>query len=204
ALALLGSFVARPDARGIFFLLLFFKLGDALAAGMVTRWFVKQGLSTTDVALSRGLVGGLAAVAGSFGAGVVMTSLGRRTGLAACAALQSLAIAMYLVLAVAAPTATASPWFPLPVYHAASIVEHLAGGAATAAIFGRMMDLAREDARATDYTAMSCALVAVQGMGLVASGFITKGLGLTGLFAVATVAGLAAPFAAARFKNGAT
>jgi hypothetical protein len=64
-----------------------------------------------------------------------------------------------------------------------------------------MMDLCRDEARATDYTAMSCALVAVQGVGLVASGFVTKGFGLMGLFAVATAASMLAPIAAARWSS---
>jgi hypothetical protein len=44
----------------------------------------------------------------------------------------------------------------------------------------------------------ACLLVLVTGVGLVGSGFITGQIGLGGLFAVAAVVGVAAPFGAAR------
>lgn len=77
---------------------------------------------------------------------------------------------------------------PMLVYHAASATEHLAGGLATALLFTRMMDVCRDDARATDFTLQSCLLVAITGLGLVGSGFVTGALGLRGLFIVATIA----------------
>ncbi|MBL9022155.1 MAG: MFS transporter [Myxococcales bacterium] len=193
AWSMLTSFAKREDFRAILLLLVSFKLGDALAAGMVTRWFVKQGLSTAEIALTRGLVGGVAAVGGAIAGAALATRLGRRRALVVCAALQSAAILLYAVLAlgVKAP-------LPLGAYHAASVVEHAFGGAATAALFGRMMDLCRDESRATDYTVQACLLVLVTGVGLVASGFITGQIGLGGLFAIAAVVGLAAPFGAAR------
>ncbi len=193
AISMLGSFAKRHDFRDIVILLVGFKLGDALAAGMVTRWFVKQGLSMGDIAVTRGLVGGAAAVAGALVGAAIAERLGRGRALVLFAALQTAAIAMYAALATIATGPLPITWF-----HVASVVEHACGGAATAVLFARMMDLARDDSRATDYTVQACLLVLVTGAGLVGSGFIAGRVGLPGLFVVATAVGLFAPIVAAR------
>lgn len=190
---MLGGFAKRGDFRDILALLVFFKLGDALAAGMVTRWFVKQGLSTAEIALTRGFVGGVAAVVGAIAGAAVSSRIGRKRALVIFAALQTAAIFMYAALAFAAR----SP-MRIGAYHAASVIEHVFGGAATTALFARMMDLCRDEARATDYTVQACLLVLVTGVGLVGSGFIAGRIDLAGLFTVAALLGLLAPFGAAR------
>lgn len=191
SLSLLTGFFRRPNVWRTIGMLFCFKLGDALAAGMVTRWFVKSGLSTADIATSRALVGGLCAIAGSIAGGWAAQALGRRRALIGLGALQAAAIALYWVLATLRPIG-GEPW-PLSVFYVASVVEHLLGGAATAALFTKMMDDCRDGARATDFTLQSCVLVGVTGLGLVGSGLVTKLVGLTGLFAVASLLGALAP-----------
>lgn len=187
--ALLRSFATRPDARSILGLLVAYKLGDALAAGMTTRFLVKQGLGTADIALSRGLVGGLASAAGALGVGLLLRSWPRARALVVSASLQAAAVLAYLALSVACPVGSDLPMLPLELYYAASIVEHLFGGAATAALFTRMMDACRPEARATDFTVQASILVGVTGLGLAASGFVVGALGHTAHFALS--AGLA-------------
>jgi MFS transporter, PAT family, beta-lactamase induction signal transducer AmpG len=182
--ALLRSFATRPDARAIVVLLVAYKLGDALAAGMTTRFLVKQGLDTSDIALSRGLVGGLASVAGALGIGLLLRSWPRRRALVMSATLQALAVLVYLAISLARPVGSESRMLPLEVYYAASIVEHLFGGAATAALFTRMMDACRPDARATDFTVQASILVGVTGLGLALSGFVVGAVGHTAHFAL--------------------
>jgi len=191
--ALLSTFFRRADAWRIVAMLVCFKLGDALCAGMVTRWFVKQGLSTADVATTRGLAGGAAAIAGALLGGYLYRALGRKPSLIVCAALQAGAIAMYVTLDAAHPILIQPQPMPIWIYYGASVVEHVFGGAATAVLFARMMDLCRDEARATDFTVQSCILVAVTGLGLLASGFVVKATTLSGLFVVATLAGIVAP-----------
>jgi MFS transporter, PAT family, beta-lactamase induction signal transducer AmpG len=193
--ATLGRFVRRSESRRLLAFLFFFKLGDALAAGMVTRWFVKQGLTTSEIAWSRGLVGGIAAICGAVFGGMIVRALSFRRALQLTAGLQAAAIASYLALALHHPIVIGVVPMDLWIYTAASVIEHLLGGAATAALFAHMMARAESETRATDFTAQACLLVLVTGIGLLASGFIVKTLGLTGLFAVATVLGLASPFA---------
>ncbi len=65
-----------------------------------------------------------------------------------------------------------------------------------------MMESCRDEARGTDFTVQACVLVAVTGLGLLASGFVTKALGLTGLFWVAATLGLFAPVAVSLLLRG--
>jgi PAT family beta-lactamase induction signal transducer AmpG len=195
--SLLASFFSRPDAKNIVGLVLFFKLGDALAAGMVTRWFVKQGLSNAEIASTRGLIGGLSAVVGALAGAALYRAMDRKRAVATSSGLQAAAIAMYLALDLAHPHGTGP--LSLAVYACASGLEHALGGAATAVLFARMMDLCRDEARATDYTVQACLLVVVTGLGIVASGFVVKLAGLRGLFAIATALGAVGPLAVHRF-----
>lgn len=191
----LGGLMRRRERRRLLGFLLLFKLGDSLAAGMVTRWFVKQGLSTAEIAWSRGLVGGVAGIAGAVLGGLVVRRVSFRSALQVTAGLQASAIALYLALAWSHPIVIGVVPMDRWVYTAASALEHVLGGAATAALFAHMMASTAPDSRATDFTAQACMLVLVTGLGLLASGFVVKALGLTGLFAVATLMGIASPFA---------
>jgi MFS transporter, PAT family, beta-lactamase induction signal transducer AmpG len=193
--AALGRLVRRRESRRLLGFLLLFKLGDSLAAGMVTRWFVKQGLSTAEIAWSRGLVGGLAGITGAVLGGLLVRRVSFRRGLQLTAGLQASAVGLYLALAWSHPIVIGVVPMDLWVYTAASVVEHVFGGAATAALFAHMMASTEPESRATDFTAQACMLVLVTGLGLLASGFVVKAVGLTGLFALATALGVASPFA---------
>lgn len=191
--------LGRPHLTRLIGVLVAFKLGDALAAGMVTRWYVKQGLSNTDVALSRGIVGGLGAIAGAVVGGWLYRRLSAARALGILAAGQTAAIAMYAVLDMLHPAGADTTPMAMRVYWTASALEHFLGGAATAGIFAWMMDTSRDASRATDYTVQACVLVGVTGLGILVSGFVTKGVGLLGLFTIATVVGLLAPIVAIRW-----
>ncbi len=195
-MTLLTSFFRSLEAKGVFFSLLCFKLGDALAGGMASRWYVKQGLTTAEIAYARGLLGGVAGVAGAALGAWAAGAIGKGRALVTFAVLQTSAIAMYVVLALAHPVGQGP--LPLGIYQAASVVEHTLGGAATGVLFAHMMDRCRDASRATDFTVQASLLVAVTGIGIVASGFIVGQVGLTGLFVVATLAGLLAPLGARR------
>lgn len=187
-------FVGRTGLRLLLFLFCF-KFGDALAAGMVTRWFVKQGLTTTDIALTRGFVGGSTAIVGALIGGLLLRSMSYARSLQLFGALQGAAIFVYLVLAIAHPQRIGITPMPMSVYITASAVEHVFGGAATAVLFAHMMASTEDDARATGFTTQACALVMITGLGILLSGLITKWLTLPGLFAVASFFALASPLA---------
>ncbi len=191
----LARFFVSSSGRRLLLFLFCFKFGDALAAGMVTRWFVKQGMSTTDIALSRGFVGGAAAIVGAVLGGLALRRVSYRNALQLFGGLQGAAILVYLVLAIAHPQRIGITPMPMSVYFGASIVEHVFGGAATAVLFAHMMNESDAESRATDFTTQACALVMITGLGLLLSGVITKFATLTGHFAVASFFALLSPLA---------
>jgi hydroxyethylthiazole kinase-like sugar kinase family protein len=77
-------------------------------------------------------------------------------------------------------------------------VEHVCGGAATAVLFTRMMDVCRDEARATDFTVQASLLVWITGLGLLTSGFVVGAIGYAGHFALAACVALLAPIAVAK------
>jgi hypothetical protein len=199
AFATIAGFFRSPGALRLVGALAVFKLGDALAAGMVTRLYVARGLSNEDIALTRGISGGVASVLGALAVGSLAKHVGLSRAAVAAATLQWIAIAMYLGVALAGAGSLGAS--PTRAFHALSAIEHLTGGAATAALFACMLGRCRDEARGTDFTLQASVLVGVSGLGVVASGFITTAVGLAGLFALATIVGLASPIAARRLAS---
>lgn len=191
----LARFFTSASGLRLILFLFCFKFGDALAAGMVTRWFVKQGLTTTDIALTRGFVGGASAILGAVLGGLALRRLSYERGLQIFGGLQGAAIFVYLVLSLVHPQKIGITPMPQHVYVLASVAEHVFGGAATAVLFAHMMSKSDADSRATDFTTQACALVMVTGLGILLSGLVTKWLTLSGLFAVASFFALASPLA---------
>lgn len=181
------SFLARPDAGKLVLLLVLYKAGDALSGGIVRPFLVDRGLSLRDIGQALGAIGSVAAVVGALIGGAALPRLGERRGLVIFAAVQAAAILAYVGVA-AGPT-------PLGAIYAACAVEHLLGGAATAALFAAMMGFCREETRATDYTVQACVVVAVQGFGGGFSGFLAARVGYSAHFGTALVLSAMAPLA---------
>jgi MFS family permease len=182
----LASFFARPGAARVLSVLAVYKLGEALAAGMMKPFFVDAGFSDSDIALVRGLVGGLAAIVGAAAAGALMNGLGRRRALVTFALAQSVAIGAYAFVAAARPGRGA--------FVVAVVVEQAAFSAATTGLFTRMMDLCRDEHRATDYTAQASVIVFVTGLSMASSGFVAKLAGWPAFFAIAALLSTAGAF----------
>ncbi len=178
-LTALASFAKRPHAGRLLLLLVLYKAGEALAAGMMKPFFVDRGFSDASIGLVRGLVGGAAAIAGALGAGALMNALGRRRALVVFAALQTAAIAAYAVIAALRP--------PTGVYVAAVILEQACFSAATTGLFTRMMDLCRDEHRATDYTVQASVIVAATGLAMSTSGVVAKHFGYVAHFSSAAL-----------------
>lgn len=188
AFAPILSFLRREDAIRIVALAALYKLGESVAAGMMKPFFVDSGFSDAEIAFSRGLVGGASAICGAVIAGITINRLGRRWSLALFGGLQVVPIGLYALVAATRPDHG--------LFTAMVVIEQAVFAAATTALFTRMMDLCRDDHRASDYTALACVVVAASGIGMAMSGFVAHRLGYVGLFVIAAVVALAAPLAA--------
>lgn len=182
----------RPGVGAWLGLLFAVKAGDAFASGMVRPFMVDIGLQLRDVGTVAGLVGSIAGLLGALLGGAVAGRIGRRPALLAFTGLQALAVAGYAGVALA-PS--------LPAIWAASTVEHLVGGMATAALFTAMMDTCRPGHEASDYTVQASAVVIATGFAASVSGYSARALGYLGHFGLAAVLCLVGVAIVARYRD---
>ncbi|MFN7143082.1 MAG: MFS transporter [Myxococcota bacterium] len=174
----LGVWWTRSDTAAWMLLLFVYKLGDALAGGMIRPMMVDAGLGMAEVGWLMGAIGSGAGLVGAMLGGWGAQVLGRRRALLAFGVLQAAAVAGY-VYAAEAPS--------LRAFQALAAAEHLFGGMATVALFTAMMDTCRGARAATDYTVQACVVVASTGLGAILSGFLAEPLGYAGHFTVSAL-----------------
>lgn len=191
----LGFF--RLKEAGLWLLLiLFFKFGDAFGTPMIRPMLSDAGLSLEQLGTLLGTVGFASGLLGALAGGWMVSVLGRQITLLGFLLLEALALMSYVGI-----SHTADP--SLLRVGVAIVLEHVAGGMATAALFTVMMDRCREHSEAADYALQSC-LVIIAGMVAAAlSGFSAKMLGYDAHFIVSGFLTLAAiPIVWALIRRG--
>lgn len=175
---LLGAWLTRLRRPGILaFIALIgaFKFGDSMAAALTGPFLSDAGLDLGEIALIKGVLASAGALAGAAMGGWLAYRYGRRRALLIGGVTQTASIALYLVAALGLGG------FELLV--AASLAEHVFGGAATVAVFALMMDASESDYAGSDYTLFACAIVVVQGVAGMAAGLVGDLAGYPALFA---------------------
>lgn len=193
---LLGTWwsrLRRPGMLTFIALIGAFKFGDTMASALTGPFLSDRGLDLGQIALIKGVLSSAGALAGAAFGGWLAFRFGRRRALLIGGITQTASIALYLVAALGAGG------FELLV--AASLAEHVFGGAATVAVFALMMDAADREYAGSDYTLLACAIVVVQGVAGMTAGIVGEtagypalfgtGLVLSGLGCAALVLGLA-------------
>lgn len=171
------AFFKEPGAWLWLLMIFLFKFGDAFGTQMIRPMLFDQGISLEQMGLILGSVGFAAGLFGALAGGWLVTKLGRQTALSAFLLLETFALLSYLGI-------NGQDMFHI---YLAVVLEHIAGGMATAALFTVMMDRCREQSAAADYALQSCVVVIA---GLVAgalSGFSAKALGYDGHFMLAAL-----------------
>jgi len=167
-----------------------YKLGESAAGAMLRPLLVDRGWALDELGM---LLGVGASAMGLIGAllGGVLAGRFRRRSLVVLAVVQGVA-----VLAQAAAVSAGG-------LVAALLVEHVASGMATAALFTSMMDRCRRRLEATDYTLQASVVVISSGIGASLSGLSAHELGYAGHFAAsAAVCGLGAMAAGWALREG--
>lgn len=193
---LLGAWwtrLRRPGVLAFIALIGAFKFGDSMAAALTGPFLSDAGLDLGEIALIKGVLSSAGALAGAAMGGWLAYRYGRRQALLIGGVTQTASIALYLFASLG------FGGFELLV--AASLAEHIFGGAATVAVFALMMDASEPEYAGSDYTLLACAIVVVQGVAGMAAGLIgdlagyptlfATGLILSGLGCAAMVLGLA-------------
>ena len=156
-----------------------FKFGDSMGSSLVSPFMFDAGLTLGQIALIKGVLSSLAALAGAAAGGAMAYRLGRRRALLFGGVSQTASLVLYLVAALGIGG------FGLIV--TAGIAEHVLGGAATVAVFTLMMDASEKDHPGSDYTLLACAIAIVQGVAGLAAGVIGDLLGYPALFGISVV-----------------
>lgn len=170
----LAHFLARPGAWRLIAIVVVYKLGEALGAGMLRPFLKDLGLSLADVGWITGTVGFVAGLLGAVAGGAIINRIGRRAALGAFGLFQSVATAAYALPAI---------WSGERALLVGVVaLSHFATGTATVSLFTCMMDWSRKEAAATDYTVQSSAVVIATGAASALSGFSAQALGYVGHF----------------------
>lgn len=180
--------LVQPGMAAWLVLIFVFKSADTWGIGMVKPFLVDIGLKTADIGWLSGTLGSLAGLIGALGGGALLARFGRRPMLL-CAGLGQAGATMLYALAAAGTSHV--------VIGALIFGEHLVGGMATAALFTAMMDRARAETAATDYTLQACVVVLGTGLGRMAAGFSAQAWGHGTHFIASGAAGLLATAALA-------
>ena len=174
-----GHFLRRKDAPVILGLLLSYKFGDAFALSMLRPLLVDRGMSLGEIGSLLGVYGFSAGLLGALLGGALVNRLGRKTSLLGFGALQALSVAGY--------GAWAQGLVPSSALYALTVLEHLAGGMATAALFTCMMDWCRPEHNATDYAVQASTVVIASALAAAASGYSAHALGYAHHFLLSAV-----------------
>ncbi|WP_040798162.1 MFS transporter [Nocardia higoensis] len=169
----------RPGMLAFILLIGAFKFGDSMGSAMVGPFMSDSGLTLGQIALVKGVLSSVGALAGAAAGGWLCFRRGRRQALLIGGITQTASLALYLIAALGVGG------FGLIV--SASLAEHILGGAATVAVFTLMMDASEQDHAGSDYTLLACAVVTVQGLAGFAAGAVGDTLGYPALFGTSLV-----------------
>ncbi|WAM23964.1 AmpG family muropeptide MFS transporter [Myxococcus sp. NMCA1] len=169
------EYFTRKGAVAVILFLVLYKLGDAIAAGMVTPFYKELGFSNTEIgALSKGL-GMVSTIAGGLLAGVLMVKLGTRRSLFVFGAAQALTNLMFMGLALVGKN---------DLMLAATItVDNLCGGLAVTAFAAYLMSLCHKSFSATQYALLSALGTVANRLISASSGYMAEWLGWPTFFA---------------------
>lgn len=180
-LRLIPQFFKRPGMGWWAAVLIIYKLGDAMAGGMLRPWLVDRGLGTDEIGWLLGTAGFSAGLIGALVGGGALSLLGRTRALTLFGLAQTLGVGSYFLVAATGR---------MDLLSAACLLEHFTGGLATAALFTCMMDRCQPDSSATDYTIMASVVVMATGLGQALSGLSATALGYANHFAASAIISL--------------
>jgi len=169
----------RPGMLAFILLIGAFKFGDSMGSAMVGPFMSDSGLTLGQIALVKGVLSSVGALAGAAAGGWLCFRYGRRHALLIGGVTQTASLALYLLASLGVGG------FGLIV--SGSLAEHILGGAATVAVFTLMMDASDRDHAGSDYTLLACAVVTVQGLAGFAAGAVGDFLGYPALFGTSLV-----------------
>ena len=173
------DYFRRQGALPALLFLLLYKLGDSIAGGMTTPFFLKLGFSNLEVGtISKG-VGMVATIGGALLGGVLLARLGLRRSLFIFGALQAVTNLTFLALALVGKDHV--------VLALAICSDNVCGGMATTAFGAFTMSLCNKRFSATQFALLSALANFGSRMLTATSGFLAEGMGWPGFFGLTVV-----------------
>jgi len=143
----LRHFASRKGAVIALLFMLAYKIGDAFAGALTTRFFKEIGFSNTELGTLHSGAGMIATIVGGLAAGVLMPKLGVRRGLIVFGALQALTNIFFAIMAVTGKSTA--------LLIAGVLLDNFAGGMGTMAFVAFLMGLCDRRYSATQYALFS-------------------------------------------------
>jgi MFS transporter, PAT family, beta-lactamase induction signal transducer AmpG len=176
------EYFRRPDAWWMLAFLLLYKLGDNIAAAILTPFYLDIGFTKTEIGTVVKLFGFWAISAGGLVGGLTMLRIGIHRSLWIFGALQALSTAGFAVLARIGNK--------LPALAAVVAFENFSAGLGTAAFMAFMAGLANKKFTATQY-ALLTSLMRIPDVGISSfSGLMAQQMGWSAFFIVCAVIAL--------------
>jgi PAT family beta-lactamase induction signal transducer AmpG len=141
------DYFSRPEAGLILLFILFYKVGDTMAAAMTTPFYLDMGYSKSEIGAVVKLFGFWATIIGGLLGGVVILRLGINRSLWVFGVLQALSTACFAVLVLVG--------HELAWLAAVIAFENLSSGMGTAAYVAFMASLTNKKFTATQYALLS-------------------------------------------------
>jgi PAT family beta-lactamase induction signal transducer AmpG len=178
----LVDFFARSGAISMLGFIMLFKLGDAIAAAMVTPFLLDLGFTRTDVGAVNKAFGLVTTLAGTVAGGGIIAHIGINRSLWVFAWLQALSNLAFSGLAVLGRSYAGLV--------AAVGIENLCGGMGTAAFVAFLMSLCNKRFTATQYALLSSLMAVARVLAGVPSGLLAAKLGWPLFFLVSALGAL--------------
>jgi PAT family beta-lactamase induction signal transducer AmpG len=178
----LADFFRRDSATWILGFILFYKIGDTMAAAITTPFYLEMGFSKSEIGAVVKLFGSWATIAGAVAGGVLILRLGIHRSLWVFGLLQAVSTAGFAVLARIG--------YSLPALSGVIGFESLTGGMGTSAFVAFMAGLTNKKFTATQYALLTSIMGLPRVLASAPTGLAAKHLGWEGFFIFCTLAAI--------------
>jgi PAT family beta-lactamase induction signal transducer AmpG len=175
----LAEYLRRRGAIWMLAFILFYKLGDTIAAAMTTPFYLDMGFTKTEIGAVVKLFGFWATIGGSLLGGVVMLRFGIHRSLWVFGALQALSTAGFALLARLGHS--------VPALSAVIGFENLTGGMGTAAYAAFMASITHRRFTATQYALLTSLMGVPRVVASAPAGFVAEMVGWETFFIACTL-----------------
>jgi PAT family beta-lactamase induction signal transducer AmpG len=174
----LNEYFRRDGALMILAFILFYKVGDTMAAAMTTPFYLEIGFTKSQIGTVVKLFGFWATIGGGLAGGMLMLHIGINRCLWIFGFLQAISTAGFAFLAVAGSN--------IAVLSSVIAFENLSGGMGTAAYAAFMASITNKRFTATQYALLSSLMGIPRVLAAAPTGYMAKHFGWITFFVICT------------------